>query len=267
MSITLNGVELVECEDRPTRGHLSRRGQSAKQRFFLCDWGDLADAMEGLLGSVISVGGVIVSTDPEPFDVGSVFECQDVDFEGVGQRGVDANGYVQYEKALLTATYAPRELEDDEEDHDANDPWLTASMTFHDELYTVPDYALKWGDTGANLDHYAAVPVVVGSLTFTRHNIGSIMRSRWTRDLGKLNSAAWKGYPAYTLMYGGFDPRKVINMDGEVLSRSVTIGIKYRNVPWDYFFRRADGFQQAIKQDGTELFEYANFNLIGQPEE
>lgn len=100
-------------------------------------------------------------------------------------------------------------------------------------------------------------PVAGQSFTYTVHNVAAFDPADWSGSEGVLNNAAWHGYPAYHVKFGGVRYRKTKNLGG-VLLWELGLPFEYREIDWRYDFDQ-NGTLGAVQYGGTDKFAAVDF--------
>ena len=267
MSILVNGVTAVELPGSPRESY-DRDGVQL-ERDFKVPWDQRSDFVGGMLGgSLEGAFGLAMVYAPEPFEPGSPYVAVRAAVHGHANatRGVDVNGYLTYVEAAVTITYDFPDDDDEVDDEtDPDDVWREESAAYESRYMVVPKYGLKEAVSGANIDNVTVVPITQGTFIYRWPNVGIIRRALFTRDIGSMNDAVWKGHPINKLIYAGFNPRKTINVRGATIQRSMTMSVKYRSVEWDHVWSAVSGkFIKAVNQDGDSYPPECSFTSIGR---
>jgi len=146
------------------------------------------------------------------------------------------------------------------------------------EFMLFPARDLRWADN-VSASPSAAIPqedsgvgrIVIPSQDWviTLSNLATINLPKLTDRLGKVNQAAFIGYPAETVLFESYDVDWQWSLDGgsPKVTWSVAWHLKVRAIKrgantygWNHEYRGADGWVRVKLADNTDRYEKANFS-------
>lgn len=187
-----------------------------------------------------------------------------------------AGSSATYDKALVEITY---ETIPYEQGGGASDQIITRKWTTSGNFITLPSHGLKWKASGrvvADPDVNAGFVVPMADLAVTLHRVTpayfSSLRANVHAMQGKINSGAFEGCPAGTLLLLGGDFTQTVSSDGSK-TWQCEVRFQYRVVHeaggtargWNWFYNPDAGEWQELckrKNGDPPIFEDANFTTL-----
>lgn len=266
--ISINGCDCTEYKTSGS-GTVSRT-DSSRKRVFLCGWGDLEAVLTGIMGDdEMGMGNTGM-----PYEEGSLLLASNVKWDPIGTPSQDANGMPVYPKAKIDVTFKPADLEIEDSSKEAEDDgegiWMEESANFQTQYLQLPRYSVRWEGVAGHegiLKEPAGIPIVTGDVTLTRHQMDDINRESLVAAAGKVNELTFFGWPAGTLLFSGFSPRRTIDTLGKSSKYTLTVIFKCRlvrdkdgnAVGWNYQFRPGYGWWKVLINNEAPLFPSYNF--------
>lgn len=264
--ITVNGVR---ADERPNSGSISGdRDNIQPKRIFVIPWAKKFDFIDGIMGGRNIIGGDAVYVDPLPYEAGSSIVATSYTLDGLGMPSCDSSGYIQFPEAIITVGFSipeenqtggPMSLADVE-------AWMDEDATYKTELMTVPEMQLWIEDLEKLLPMKWGLELVTGDLTWTRYNVASIDRASLALSCGSTNNATYRGYPAETLLFCGFSPKRKVGATGETSRYTVSALVKHKPTGWNKALYKGEWRTVGMKAPGQAFrkpYPPIDFGTIG----
>lgn len=225
-------------------------------RIFDMAWANAETFVMAALGNVTAYGTVVYSTPPLVFRAGSKLVAKRARIEGRGKASLGAYSHIAYTQARVTVEFGF------EEPAAEAGVWAEEAAVFRTESYVLPSYQTFWAD-GTATDQPLAIHLIAGDISITRYNVAVFAPAVFAAANGKTNKTVFRGYPIGTIMWGGVSPKRTISTDGVSSKYTITANLKYRNMPWDYAFKRGAGWTKVYKDQACTLLLFAEYEMNG----
>lgn len=268
MSVTINGIA---CEERVKNyaesaetgvGVSSRKG-------YLCNWTDRFTVAKGLLGYTQAAG----KGGPVTITVGAAHPelqycfVRSVEFEPHGKPTIGQHQTV-WDKCTVWASYGPaRNVQWGATGFgDGTHGFIYAQqkISTSSEYITVPGRRAKFNDaSNETIKTEVGFKIGLAEIEITLNDIPYMPDQVVVSLGGKINNAAYLGFPAYQLAFNGVTTDETMSSTG-VYTISATYSFTFRTQRWDYAYNGLlSRWSQVVMLDGsTPLIPSADFSAI-----
>lgn len=265
---TIAGISFDEVIGSNT-GRISEDSVSLIRRFDVA-WSQRFEFIAAMLGGSVAVAGETVRTLAQPYMTGSRYRALTAGFEGRGKASVDSAGMIAYEQARVEIEFG---LPPDADRADGEPTsgsggapvWAEEDAQFTVAVQQIPGYRLRVKDAPAGAKNAwiaepTGIPIITGTITFTRYDVAALKRSTLIAALNTVNTTAFMGYPAGTLLMGGFSPKRTINALGESSTYTLSLAMLYKSIGHNFFY--VPGYsdpQEVLVNNEDPLFSKTEF--------
>ena len=256
---SIEGISYTELNGSDI-GSFNNRGEGTIQREFDVDWADRWTFMGLMLGGPVLMPDNNWYIYPPQYYPRTPLIAKNSSYKGIGEPGISGSD-ITYTKARIRITYGLAEFTIAEQEDPAI--WMEESSVYKAEILQIPSYALKFSGTDEKITEPAGIIVITADITLVRYNVAYLDRAAVEAMCGKVNSATFLNYPAGTLLFMGFSPKRTINVYGWSSMYTVSVGIKYKPEGWNNFFRPGHGWTAVvINDDDDPLYESGDFSSL-----
>jgi hypothetical protein len=265
MSITIQGYSVEELEGSGTMTFDRESGRQQGQRVYKVNGDHVLEFQKALLGFSRIIGNYSQRTSPHQFALAGGLYCVRTRAQGIPPIKQNARGNAYYDWWKVFASYevpdTPREKEDESVDDDEEVvPYREESLDFSVDMLTLPSTSFKWNSDNQPIQAEIGKAMPMEDISYEFQHVTSLDEAKIRTYLGKINSVAWFDRTAKHVLFTGASARRTITNEGARDWR-LTYNFKYRNQPWDKYWRPGVGWEQVTPAP----YDTADFNSLINP--
>lgn len=252
----------IQYEERSGSGELSFGGGTATgTRLFAVGWTDRIIFAKNLTGYVeyvtTSTGTNILRVTPQTFPGYSALYCQSVKISGFGPQS-NSSGTPSYPYAHIDATYSPLKQEESTNQTREEKTLSSLEVDMAGEFLQFGKFKLFWDSGQANpiADDVKAgkfVPTI--QARYTEEESATDKRSIIRSYVGKINSSAWEGAAAETVLFLGAQVSRIVTTDGRQPWKIAYTFAERPIASWNKFFNPETADWAVVYDSAGAVYE------------
>jgi hypothetical protein len=251
-AIPINGINTW---DEGVSVTYARGNATTAQRNLRCAWSDGARLAAYLKGGANIVGGVTIYSPAQAFsqDLPNLFP-ESVNCEGEGQKSRGADGWMVWERAVVTIRYSPLGIEETG----------SQDLDFGKEIVSLPGDRLKFASGSDPLPFSVPISIPTVCVQQSRANMATLpIPTILAATAAPLDNSGLFGSQTETLLFDGGRAVRAFTTGGAT-NWTVQYRFLYRPAPmkWGWFLNSAGTPEKVLRKDGTELYAKSNLSAL-----